>query len=135
VTQVGLEARGVALGLVCLACVFIILWVAIGAGIHKNYETPTPVRDSPLFLHIFSSMLTYSGQYWCWIGPRFPRERLGGENIWLWITLFASAILYIPLHYWAKGFWSVDEGYNFHWWNPYQRVEFAQRRVALGMLL
>jgi len=48
--SVGLEARGVAFGLVCLACVFITLWAAIGAGIHKNYETPTPVRISLLFL-------------------------------------------------------------------------------------
>ena len=56
--QADLKARRVALGLVCLAFVFITLWVAIGAGIHKNYETPTPVRDLSLFL---SSMLTLLG--------------------------------------------------------------------------
>ena len=44
--KVGLEARGFALGLVCLACVFIALWVGIGAGHFKNYEAPTPVRCS-----------------------------------------------------------------------------------------
>ena len=43
-----LNQRGIALSLVCLACVFITLWAAIGAGIHKNYETPTPVRSLPL---------------------------------------------------------------------------------------
>jgi len=48
VLQVGLKARGVALGLVGLACIFIMLWVAIGASIHNNYETPTPVRNLPL---------------------------------------------------------------------------------------
>jgi hypothetical protein len=58
VWHVGLQARGVALGMVCLTCIFITLWVAIGAGIHKNYETPTPVRNSPLFLPIPSSLLT-----------------------------------------------------------------------------
>jgi len=114
VLQVGLKARGIAFSLVCLACVFIILWVAIGPGIHKNYETPTP--------------------FWCWISPRFPGERLGGEYIWMWIALFASAILYVPLYFWAEGFWSVDEEYKFHWWNP-QRVGYAQRRATLGMLL
>jgi hypothetical protein len=61
VLQVGLKARGVALGLVCLACVFITLCVAIGAGIHKNYETPTPVCDLPLFFPIVSSLLTLLG--------------------------------------------------------------------------
>src|SRR5216684_2156647 len=50
VWRVGLKARGVAVGLVCLSCVFITLWVAIGAGMNKNYETPTPVRNSTLFL-------------------------------------------------------------------------------------
>ena len=59
--QVGLKARGVALSLVCLVCVFITLWVAIGAGIHNNYETPTPVRNPPFFFPIFSSMLTPLG--------------------------------------------------------------------------
>ncbi|KAF8502200.1 hypothetical protein F5888DRAFT_1177000 [Russula emetica] len=115
VLQVGLKARGVAFSLVCLACVFIILWVAIGAGIHKNYETPTP--------------------YWCWISPHFLGERLGGEYIWMWITLLASAILYIPLYFWAEGFWSVDEEYKFHWADPDQRVGYTQRRATLGMLL
>ena len=41
--RVGLRARGFALCLVGLVCIFIALWVGIGAGIHKTYETPTPV--------------------------------------------------------------------------------------------
>ncbi|KAI0265242.1 hypothetical protein BGY98DRAFT_561806 [Russula aff. rugulosa BPL654] len=48
--QVGLQARGVALGMVCLVCVFITLCVAIGAGIHMDYIVPT---------------------YWCWINPEY----------------------------------------------------------------
>lgn len=56
--QVGLHARGVALGMVCLDCVFITLWVAIGAGVHKNYETPTPVRYTiPFFSTVFSLLI------------------------------------------------------------------------------
>ncbi|KAF8502221.1 hypothetical protein F5888DRAFT_1177476 [Russula emetica] len=115
VLQVGLKARGGAFNLVCLACVFIILWVAIGANLHKNYETPTP--------------------YWCWISPHYSGERLGGEYIWMWIALFASAILYIPLYFWAEGFWSIDAEYKFHWADPDKRVGYTQRRATLGMLL
>ena len=70
--QVGLKARGVALSLVCLACVFITLWVGIGAGIHKNYETPTPVRDSPLFFPILSSLLTLLGSVLVLDQPSVP---------------------------------------------------------------
>ena len=53
----------------------------------------------------------------------------------MWIALFASIILYIPLYFWAEGYWSVDEEYKFHRRNADQRVEYAQRRAALGMLL
>ena len=56
--EVGLEARGVALGLLGIACVFVILCVSIGAGVHKNYETPTPVCNLPLSFAILYSLLT-----------------------------------------------------------------------------
>ena len=62
--RVGLQARGVAFGMVCLACIFVILWVSISASIHKNYDMPTPVRYStlsfstlPPFLTLFGSVL------------------------------------------------------------------------------
>ena len=135
VLQIGVKARGIAFTLVCLAFVFITLWVAIGAGIHKNYETPTPVRALHLFLLSFPHCSHYSGQYWCWISPQFPRDRLGGETVWMWIALFASAILYVPLHFWAEGFWSFDEGFRFHWRSPDHRVEYASRRSTLRLLL
>jgi len=115
--RVGLEARGVALGLVGLACVFIALWVGIGASIHKNYEVPTP--------------------YWCWINTHYQGDQLGGEYVWLWMALFASAILYPPLYFWTKGRLSVD---NESWYKlrkskPDPRVEYTQRRTALAMLV
>ncbi|KAI0276663.1 hypothetical protein BGY98DRAFT_695265 [Russula aff. rugulosa BPL654] len=116
--QVGLHARGVALGMVCLACLFIMLSIGISWGINKgNYDTPTP--------------------YWCWISPKLLDIRLGGEFIWLWIALFASVILYIPLSFWTEGRLSVDEEswYKFHITDPDQRVDYSQRRAALGMLL
>jgi len=115
--QVGLRARGVAFGLVCLVCIFDALWVGIGAGIHKNYEAPTP--------------------YWCWISPDFPGQRLGGEYVWMWVALFSSALLYIALFFWTVGLLSVDKEswYKLRMSKPDQRAEYAERRVALGMLL
>jgi len=115
--RVGLEARGFALFLVVLVTIFVVLWAGIGSGINENYETPTP--------------------YWCWISPSFPGERLGGEYIWLWLALFASALLYIPLYFWTEGRLDVDEKkwYKFRVSNLNQQVEYTQRRAALGMLL
>ena len=40
---VGSRVRYVAFGVVALAALYIALWVGIGKGIHKHYETPTPV--------------------------------------------------------------------------------------------
>ena len=132
--QVGLRARGVAFGLVCLVCIFDALWVGIGAGIHKNYEAPTPVR------YLTQPLLTtdlHFGQYWCWISPDFPGQRLGGEYVWMWVALFSSALLYIALFFWTVGLLSVDKEswYKLRMSKPDQRAEYAERRVALGMLL
>jgi hypothetical protein len=44
--------------MVCCACVFIALWVGIGPHVHKNYETPTPVRYPIPFFPTLSSLLT-----------------------------------------------------------------------------
>ena len=70
--QVGLNARRFALSLVCLAWVFIMLWVAISVGIHKNYDTPTPVRSLPLFFPVLSSLLTLLGSVLVLDQPSVP---------------------------------------------------------------
>ncbi|KAH8990251.1 hypothetical protein EDB92DRAFT_1763981, partial [Lactarius akahatsu] len=112
--KVGIRARHFAFGMVALASLFVALWVGIGNGIHKNFETPTP--------------------YWCWIGPEYNGERLGGEYVWIWAALFASVIMYIPLYFWTKGCLSVDpeKWYKFHL--SESDVGYPQRRAALGML-
>jgi hypothetical protein len=53
----------------------------------------------------------------------------------MWIALFASTVLYIPLYFWAEGYWSIDEGYRFRWWSPDERVGYEERRATFGMLL
>jgi len=113
--RVGIEARGFAFTIVGLTCIFIALWVGIANGVHRTYETPSP--------------------YWCWISPRFNGERLAGEYIWLWIALFASVTMYIPLYLWAEGRLSIgDRWYKFHLSKPNPQMEYAKRRNSLGML-
>ena len=72
--QVGLKARGVALSLICLTCVFVVLWVAIGPCIYKNYETPTLVRNLPLLFPILSSLLTLLGSVLVLDQPSVPER-------------------------------------------------------------
>lgn len=58
------------------------LIVGIGYGMHTKppneyYAHPVP--------------------YWCWIGQRYKSGWLGGEYVWLWLTLFVSFVLYLLL--------------------------------------
>ena len=47
---IGKEARYFTFSIVALTWLFLVLWVGIGEGIHKNYETPTPVHTSGLLI-------------------------------------------------------------------------------------
>ena len=75
--------------------------------------------------------------YWCWIGPDYKLERLAGEYVWIWIALFASVFMYIPLFikFWTQGRLSIDpeKWYKFRFGMP--DGEYPLRRAALGMLL
>jgi len=112
--NVGVRARHFAFGIVALASLFVALWVGIGNGIHKDLVTPTP--------------------YWCWIGPEYKLERLAGEYVWIWITLFASVIMYTPVYFWTQGRWSIDpeKWYKFRFGKS--DGEYPQRKAASGML-
>jgi len=112
--EVGIRARHFAFGMVALASLFVALWVGIGNGIHKNLVTPTP--------------------YWCWIGPEYKLERLAGEYVWIWITLIASVIMYIPLYFWTKGRLSIDPEKWYKFRLGHSDGEYPHRRTALGML-
>lgn len=114
--QVGAEARYFAFGIVALTCPFVVLWVGIGNGIHKDFDTPTP--------------------FWCWIGHKYIGERLAGQYIWMWIALIASVVTYVPLHFWMKGRLSVDgeTWYKFRLDKSDIRYSESQRRAMLGIL-
>jgi hypothetical protein len=89
----------------------------------------------PILSHL-SSTTKLLHQYWCWISSKYEWERLAGEYVWLWTSLLASVIMYIPLYLWAEGRLSVDKKkwYKFHRYSDYM-INYPQRRAALGMLL
>jgi hypothetical protein len=68
----------------------------------------------------FPSPLTLSNQYWCWISDRFNVERMAGEYVWIWIALFASIVLNIPVFLYVTGRLLVDANW------PYVHVTFAK---------
>ncbi|KAH9061348.1 hypothetical protein EDB87DRAFT_1682768 [Lactarius vividus] len=72
--------------------------------------------------------------YWCWISPEYKLERLAGEYVWMWIALFASMIMYLPLYFWTKGRLSVDPEKWYKFRLGKSNGEYPQRRAALGML-
>ncbi|KAI0040915.1 hypothetical protein FA95DRAFT_1646065 [Auriscalpium vulgare] len=120
--RVGIHSRAVAAVVVALIWAFVALFVGISAGIHRSgdavYDTPTP--------------------YWCWVGERYPGARIAGEYLWLWVALFSSVVVYVPLYFWSQGTLSVSatRWWRFHVHRPAhaQGADGARRRRALGML-
>jgi len=96
----------VAYAVIFVVWVFFILWVAVGTGIHSQrgslFYTPTP--------------------YWCWVASKYMGERIAGEYLWLWLTLFTSVIIYIPLFLWSRG----NLVFESHWTRPRLRWFSAQ---------
>ncbi|KAI5120663.1 hypothetical protein M0805_008000 [Coniferiporia weirii] len=91
-----------AIAIVIFIWTYVILFVSIGAGVNgsSNYYVPTP--------------------YWCWIGANFSQERIFGEYFWLWLTLFVSIFVYVPLFLWGNGYLKVDKT---HWWKVSCRLQ------------
>jgi len=56
----------------------------VGIGFGKNTRSPNKYYATPT-------------PYWCWIGQNYNKERIAGEYVWFWLTLFISIILYLPL--------------------------------------
>ncbi|KAN0127157.1 hypothetical protein V8E53_015027 [Lactarius tabidus] len=112
--RVGAEARYFAFSIVALTCLFVVLWVGIANGIHKDFETPTP--------------------YWCWIGPKYNGERVSGEYFWMWTALFATVVMYVPVHLWMKGRLSVDDEKWYKLRLERSDVEYSERHATLGIL-
>jgi hypothetical protein len=90
---------------------------------------------SPICPHCVST--TLSSQYWCWIGANYPLERIFGEYLWFWITLFFSLLSYIPLYLCHRGIIAADDN---SWWKF--RMPSAQeagldrdRKWALSLVL
>ena len=60
------------------AWLFVVLYVAIGAGVNQKsslYYDPTP--------------------FWCWIGNGYLAERVTGEYVWMWLALAVSVLVYV----------------------------------------
>ena len=83
-------------------------------------------------------------QFWCWIGDRFTTDRLVGEYLWLWLTVFVSILVYIPLFLWSKGFLIIAPDdwrkVKLRWRRPrdangnIMHVIVVQDKLALSML-
>ena len=53
----------------------------------------------------------------------------------MWIALFTSLVLYVPLHFWMKGHLSVDDKKWYKFRLEKSDIENTQRRATLGILL
>jgi hypothetical protein len=120
-----------------LQWLYTILYVGIAIGTHPPYELyiePTPVCCRLFVSHCV--LTTFTLQFWCWIGSDYTPQRITGEYLWLWVTLFFSLLSYIPLYLCSRGIIAADDTI---WWKvhmPRDEVRLnASRRRALGLIL
>jgi hypothetical protein len=78
------------------------------------------MNPQPQYVHCFSSHrfnALITPKYWCWIGQKYLPQRIFGEYLWLWLTLFFSFAAYVPLFFWARGNVIVggDHWYSWSW--------------------
>jgi len=102
---------------------FVMVWT--NKGFHSMLVAWTSVAASWLYSILYVTVLgsVYRGPnsalrptpYWCWIGEDFLIHRLWAGYIWLWVALFVSVLLYVPLFFWGRGnitvgdkFWSFQ---------------------------
>ncbi|KDR71985.1 hypothetical protein GALMADRAFT_102127 [Galerina marginata CBS 339.88] len=74
--------------------------------------------------------------YWCWIHGSYPKWRILGEYLWIWITLSISFAAYVPLWLWSRGNIVINDR---RWWNfKFQRADAntdsSFRRQSIMML-
>ncbi|KAH9052527.1 hypothetical protein EDB87DRAFT_1692237 [Lactarius vividus] len=107
------------------------LGVALLSLLYGAWELQrVPLHSGSLLSQVFSAVLWF----WCWIGPKYNKERLAGEYVWMWIALFASVVMYILLHFWMKGHLSVDGKKWYKFRLVKSDVEYSERRATLGIL-
>ncbi|EIN11602.1 hypothetical protein PUNSTDRAFT_61801 [Punctularia strigosozonata HHB-11173 SS5] len=110
-----------AMALVVVGCiwVFMLLYTIIRSRA-RLHETPTP--------------------FWCWIGgegKQYIVDKLMGEYLWMWLTLFISVLVYVPLFLLSRGYISV---HPIQWWklSMHRRKEGgglpAAKQASMGML-
>jgi len=74
---------------ISLYWLFVILFVIVSATTTHNYFTPDT--------------------YWCWVGGQqsLLGDKIGGEYIWLWLTIIVSFMVYIPIYLRRLGYLNV----------------------------
>ncbi|KAF8527188.1 hypothetical protein BU17DRAFT_15697, partial [Hysterangium stoloniferum] len=108
-------AKKVALFFVIVIWLFVILFASIEVGRHNKgpdgYITPTP--------------------YWCWIGSKYDRFRVGAEYVWFWITAVLSVIIYALLYFCLRGIIVVGRDY---WWQIHlQKPPSSRSRLQTAL--
>ncbi|KIJ42238.1 hypothetical protein M422DRAFT_780051 [Sphaerobolus stellatus SS14] len=115
----GQNAFKFSLIIVGLIWLYVSLFVTIASALHSKgsefFYTPTPN-------YRLKAVKTYLSGAGCWIGPKFPVERIVGEYFWFWFTALISLVLYVILYLALRGNVFTEE---IRWW----RIHFRSRPI------
>ena len=78
-------------------------------------------------------------KYWCFVNAAYLEWRLLGEYLWMWLALFLSCLIYIPLYLWMRGYIISDPSSLWKWRLKSSKdsdpCRQARRRLSLIMLV
>ena len=56
-----------------------------------------------------------TSKYWCFVNADYLGWRVLGEYLWMWLTLFLSFLIYIPLYMWMHGNIIFEDSNRWKW--------------------
>jgi len=66
---------------------------------------------------VIENLFCRNAQYWCWVGVGHQSLQITGGYLWLWLALFASLMVHLPLFFWSRGNITIkpeDPWWKFH---------------------
>jgi len=126
---------------------FVLVWWRIGTGERAVYIAWIVVGLIWIYEILYISLAAWRFKvdtffhptpYWCWTGKYYLAEKIVGEYFWVWLALFASLLLYIPLFFLSRGNITTDDNvwwkFHIHRRSPNAPGLEGERRRSLSMI-
>ncbi|KDR68306.1 hypothetical protein GALMADRAFT_1050017 [Galerina marginata CBS 339.88] len=103
-TFVGIWMGKTATSMQVTSAVIFVAWLSVAAMVIIGNTVNGRPGEAPFITPV---------PYWCWIHGSYPKWRILGEYLWIWITLSFAVAAYVPLWLWSRGNIVINDH---QWW-------------------